>query len=63
MVGEVDVLRARRDVCEPGRSRVVLRHVSKYVVNRDGKVIAYFPSRVTPDAAELRAANENALAQ
>ena len=36
---------------------------SKYVVNRDGKVIAFFPSRVTPDAPELRAAIEKALAQ
>ena len=35
----------------------------KYVVNRDGKVIAFFPSRVTPDAPEVRAAIEKALAQ
>ena len=36
---------------------------SKYIVDRDGKVIAFFPSRVTPDAPELRAAIEKALAQ
>jgi glutathione peroxidase len=28
----------------------------KYVVGRDGKVVAYFPSNVTPDSVELRAA-------
>jgi glutathione peroxidase len=36
---------------------------SKYVVDRDGKVEAFFPSRVTPDAPELRAAIEKALAR
>jgi glutathione peroxidase len=36
---------------------------SKYVVDKDGKVEAFFPSRVTPDAPELRAAIEKALAQ
>jgi len=36
---------------------------SKYVVDRNGKVVAFFPSRVTPDAAELRAALEKALGQ
>ena len=36
---------------------------SKYVVDRDGKVEAFFPSRVAPDAPELRAAIEKALAQ
>lgn len=35
---------------------------SKYVVGKDGTVLAFFPSRVTPDAAELRAAIEKALA-
>lgn len=34
---------------------------SKYVVDRNGKVVAFFPSRVTPDAAELRHALEKAL--
>jgi glutathione peroxidase len=34
---------------------------SKYVVDRNGKVVAFFPSRVTPDAPELRAALEKAL--
>ena len=36
---------------------------SKYVVDKDGKVAAFFPSRVAPDAPELRAAIEKALAQ
>jgi len=36
---------------------------SKYVVDRDGKVEAFFPSRVAPDAPELRAAIEKALAR
>ena len=35
---------------------------SKYVVDGNGKVEAFFPSRVTPDAPELRAAIEKALA-
>jgi glutathione peroxidase len=35
----------------------------KYVVDKNGKVIAFFPSRVAPDAPELRAAIEKALAQ
>jgi glutathione peroxidase len=36
---------------------------SKYLVDRNGKVLAFFPSRVAPDAPELRAAVEKALAQ
>ena len=35
---------------------------SKYVVDKNGKVEAFFPSRVAPDAPELRAAIEKALA-
>lgn len=35
---------------------------SKYVVGKDGKALAFFPSRVAPDAPELRAAIEKALA-
>jgi len=35
----------------------------KYVLDKNGKVTAFFPSRVAPDAAELRAAIEKALAQ
>src|SRR5918993_1268750 len=35
---------------------------SKYVVGRDGKVAAFFPSAVTPDAPELRSAITKALA-
>jgi len=34
----------------------------KYVIGRDGQVAAYFPSRVTPGAPELRAAIDKALA-
>ena len=36
---------------------------SQYVVDKDGKVAAFCPSRVAPDAPELRAAIEKALAQ
>ena len=35
---------------------------SKYVIGKDGKVVAFFPSKVTPDAPELRAAIDKALA-
>ena len=35
---------------------------SKYVIGKDGKVVAFFPSKVTPDAPELRAALDKALA-
>jgi len=34
----------------------------KYVIGKDGKIAAYFPSKVTPDAPELRAAIDKALA-
>lgn len=34
---------------------------SKYVIGKDGKVVAFFPSEVTPDAPELRAAITKAL--
>jgi len=34
---------------------------AKYVIDRNGKVVAFFPSRVVPDAPELRAAIEKAL--
>ncbi|MBU8895049.1 glutathione peroxidase [Corallococcus sp. M34] len=34
----------------------------KYVVGKDGKVKAAFPSAVTPDSAELKAALDSALA-
>ena len=33
----------------------------KYLVGRDGKVVAFFPSDVTPESKELRAAIEAAL--
>jgi glutathione peroxidase len=35
---------------------------SKYVVDKQGHVVAFFPSKVTPDAAELRDALNKALA-
>jgi glutathione peroxidase len=35
---------------------------SKYVIGKDGKVVAFFPSKVKPDAPELVAAIEKALA-
>jgi glutathione peroxidase len=35
---------------------------SKYVIGRDGKIVAFFPSKVTPDAPELRAAIDKAIA-
>jgi glutathione peroxidase len=35
---------------------------SKYVVGKNGRVIAYFPSSVTPEAPELRSAITKALA-
>jgi glutathione peroxidase len=35
---------------------------AKYVVDKAGKVVAFFPSKVTPDAPELRASIEKALA-
>ena len=34
---------------------------SKYLIGRDGKVLAFFPSNVTPEAPELRQAIEKAL--
>jgi glutathione peroxidase len=36
---------------------------SKYVIGKDGKVVAFFPSKVTPESPELRAAIDKALAQ
>ena len=36
---------------------------SKYLVDKAGKVEAFYPSRVAPEAPELRAAIEKALAQ
>lgn len=34
----------------------------KYLIGRDGRVLRFFPSDVTPDAAQLRQAIEQALA-
>jgi glutathione peroxidase len=34
----------------------------KYVIGKDGRVVAFFPSAVTPEAPELRNAVEKALA-
>jgi glutathione peroxidase len=36
---------------------------TKFLVGRDGKVLARFPSKVTPDSPEVSAAIEKALAQ
>jgi glutathione peroxidase len=36
---------------------------SKYVVDKKGQVVAFFPSKVTPDAPELKAAIDKALAE
>ena len=36
---------------------------SKYLVGKDGKVIAFYPSKVTPEAKELRDQIESALAR
>ena len=35
----------------------------KYLVGKNGKVIAGFPSKVTPESPELKAAIEKALAE
>ena len=35
---------------------------AKYVVNKQGQIVAFFPSEVTPEAPELRAAIAKALA-
>jgi glutathione peroxidase len=34
---------------------------SKYVIGKDGRIVAFFPSEVTPEARELRAAIAKAL--
>ena len=36
---------------------------SKYVVNKQGKIVAFFPSKVTPDSPEVKAAIAKALAE
>jgi glutathione peroxidase len=36
---------------------------SKYLVDKQGRVVAYFPSKVTPEAPELRTAIDKALAE
>ena len=36
---------------------------SKYVVGKDGRVVAFFPSAVTPDSADLRRAIDKALSE
>jgi glutathione peroxidase len=40
-----------------------LWNFGKYLISRDGKVLAYFGSKVTPESGELRGAIEQALAQ
>ncbi len=34
---------------------------SKYLISRDGRILAFYPSQVTPEAPELRQAIEQAL--
>ncbi len=34
----------------------------KYVIGKDGKIVAFFPSKVTPESSELRTAIDKALA-
>jgi len=36
---------------------------SKYVIDKKGQVVAFFPSKVTPDSPELKAAIDKALAE
>jgi glutathione peroxidase len=36
---------------------------TKFVIGRDGRIVARFPSKVTPDSPEVTAAIEKALAQ
>ena len=36
---------------------------SKYVIDKNGQVAAFFPSQVTPESAELRAAIDRALSR
>ena len=35
----------------------------KYLVGKDGKVVAFYPSKVTPESKELKDAIEAALAK
>jgi glutathione peroxidase len=35
---------------------------AKYVIDKTGRVVAFFPSQVTPESPELRAAITKALA-
>jgi glutathione peroxidase len=35
---------------------------SKYVIGKDGQIVAFFPSKVTPESSELRTAIDKALA-
>ncbi|WP_323002021.1 glutathione peroxidase [Denitromonas sp.] len=43
------------------RSEAPAWNFHKYLIDRDGRVVATFPSRVEPDAAEVRAAIERLL--
>jgi glutathione peroxidase len=36
---------------------------SKYVVDKNGKIVAFFPSKVTPEDPQLRSAINTALSQ
>ena len=43
-------------------SKVVLDGEKVVVIGKDGKIVAFFPSPVTPESAELRSAIDRALA-
>jgi glutathione peroxidase len=47
---------------DPGFSGDIQWNFTKFLVDREGKVIARFPSATRPDSPELKAAVENALA-
>ena len=48
---------------DAGSGKDIKWNFEKFLVGRDGKVVARFPSSVTPDSAELRTAIEAALAK
>jgi glutathione peroxidase-family protein len=37
-------------------------NVSKYVIGKDGRIVAFVPSKVTPESSELRTAIDRPLA-
>lgn len=45
------------------RGHLPVWNFAKYVIDRKGQIVAFFPSEVTPEAPELRNAITKALAQ